>query len=98
MDDETYNNIIESEKDVELSREEELSYIRKIRSNDEEIAKNWTEAQMLREMEYHKRGYNLFVNFGDSLGVVNRFQMTDFEQKQTFKTYLCRGIGNCFFW
>lgn len=98
MDDESFNDIVKSGTDIGLSREQKLSYIRRIRATNETLAENWTEGQMLREMEYHERGYRLFKVFGESFSLVDRFKKTDFEEQQTFKSYFYRFIGNTFFW
>ena len=98
MDDESFNDIVKSGTDIGLSREQKLSYIRRIRATNETLAENWTEGQMLRKMEYHERVYRLFKVFGESFSIVDRFKKTDFEERQTFKSYFYRFIGNTFFW
>ena len=57
---------------------------------------DWTDAEAFREWKYHKRGY--FATKGLFPKINARFAYADFERKQTFKTYLYRFIGNCFFW
>lgn len=72
--------------------------------NDEEGAsfvkmldlENWTDAEAYREWKYHQRGYYATYKLFPKLAM--RFAYVDYEQKQTFKTYLFRFIGNCFFW
>ena len=49
---------------------------------------NWSKAQMLREMIYHKKLYWLGYE-------PTRTIYTDFEKKQTLKTYIRRILGNC---
>ena len=61
--------------------------------------KKWTEAEMLREMLYHDRLYRMFEFFGfEELGWAQQAKIVDFEEEQTFSTYLKRSIGNMAFW
>lgn len=85
---------------LERMAEEHITY----HFNDEEGAafckmikqEGWTDAQEFREWKYHQRGYYLTCKLFPEIAA--RFAYVDFEQKQTFKTYLYRIIGNCFFW
>jgi RHS repeat-associated protein len=85
-----------------MSNEEKVSYIRRIRQEDENLASNWSEADMLREMWYHDRGYELTTFFGSDPSVEGslsyRFNHVHFESEQTFLTYLYRFAGNLAFW
>lgn len=69
-----------------------------IESEYELIDSNWNEAQMLREFEYHDRGYALTSIFGNPFGLTDRFKKVDFEDEQNLKTYAYRSIGNMMFW
>ncbi len=78
-----------------MTREDAMSYIRYLRKNNSTLRENWTEGEMLREWEYHKRSYPFLRVFGeekDSLG--GRAKTVDFEEEQNGKTYFYRFIGN----
>ena len=103
MDDKTFETMDGyDESTYGLSTEEKIAYIRRFRIEKPKIAANWTEAQMLREFNYHDRGYELAILLGSDPTVENtyafRFNHVDFEKKQTFETYLFRIVGNCMFW
>ena len=59
---------------------------------------NWSEAEMLRELNYHEDAYPIVVFFGSDPNVDNswadRLEHVDFEKEQTFTTYLRRFLGN----
>lgn len=80
-----------------LSQEEKLAYIRGLRKQSSSLSKNWSEAEMLREFNYHDKWYYFTKFFGsdenkkDSLA--NRFKYVNFETEQTFSTYVKRFIG-----
>jgi len=78
-----------------MNREDAMSYIRFIREKDSVIRENWTEGEMLREWEYHKRSFPFLRIFGEEEGTLGGSAKTvDFEDKQTAKTYLYRFLGN----
>ena len=85
-----------------MSHEKRLAYIRRIRLEDPEISKNWTEAEMMREMTYHDSMYEIFVLFKSDPSqkgtYAYRTKHVDFEKEQTTKTYLRRFIGNIAWW
>ncbi|MCK9471543.1 MAG: RHS repeat-associated core domain-containing protein, partial [Bacilli bacterium] len=93
-----YNEIVENMKTVGMSRDEKLSYIRYLKEKEPYNYRNWTEAQMMREFEYHDRGYALTSIFGNPFGFTNRFEKVDFEEDQKPCTYFYRTIGNMMFW
>ncbi len=83
-----------------LDRNEALAYIRYLRSNDQTGKyKDWTEGQMFREWEYHKRAYLIFHKYDkdDKHPLTNHAKFVDFEEKQTVLTYWLRFIGNLLF-
>ena len=102
MEAEEYKRISKADDTTGLSREEKLSYIRAFRLDEDNKRKceNWSEAQMLREYEYHDKGFKLAVLFGSDPdiedSVADRFQHVDFEENQTIGTYVKRYIGNLF--
>ena len=107
MTKERYDEIVESETTSGLSIDESIAYIRYIReqvltdidSKNDNLYQDWTEAEMLREMLYHDRIYRMFEFFGlKEIGWAQRAKVVDFEEEQTFSTYLKRSIGNIFFW
>ena len=85
-----------------MTIDEKLAYIRRIRCDNETIRANWSEADMLREMEYHEAGYRIAVFFGsdpDKKGsLAYRLKHVDFEEEQTLETYFYRFIGNLLPW
>ncbi len=83
---------------VGMSRDEKLLYIRYLKEKEPYNYRNWTEAQMMREFEYHDRGYALTSIFGNPFGFTNRFEKVDFEEDQKPCTYFYRTIGNMMFW
>lgn len=85
---ETLSAIAEDHITYFLTDEEGLAYVKMLH------LKNWTVAEAFREWKYHKRGYYLTRYLFPKLAA--RFAYVDFEEKQTFKTYLFRFIGNCF--
>jgi hypothetical protein len=103
MTEERYDEIVESETTSGLSIDESIAYIRYIReqvltdndpTNDHQY-QYWTEAEML----YHDRLYRMFEFFGlEEIGWAQQAKVVDFEEEQTFSTYLKRSIGNMAFW
>ncbi len=97
MDAERFKEIQDSKKTVGLSREEKLAYIRYLRAGNEDLRENWTEAEMLREFEYHDKVYFISSNI---LGIPDsdtpsfNTKKVDFETEQTLRTYLFRFFGN----
>ena len=86
-----------------MTDDEQIAYIRKIRENNLDIANNWTEAEMLRELRYHESAYFISVNLLGSDPEVEgslayRLKHVDYESEQTFETYLRRVIGNLLTW
>ena len=85
-----------------MTTDEKMAFIRRIRNNNDTIKSNWSEADMLREIEYHETGYRIAVFFGsdpnkeDSLA--DRLEHVNFEKEQTFKTYFRRFFGNLLPW
>lgn len=97
MDAERFQEIEISDKTVGLSREEKLAYIRYLRAGDEALRDNWTEAEMLREFEYHDKVYFISSNIlgiPDSDSPSSNTMKVDFEAEQTLRTYLFRFFGN----
>ncbi len=82
---------------VGWSREKKLKYIKFLKQNGKN--ENWSVGQMLREFEYHDGAYNFLTSFGldQSNTFVHRAMHVDFEENQTFYTYILRGIGNFIF-
>ena len=95
----------EETEHCDMDEKKMISYIRKIRAQDETLCQNWSEAEMLREMKYHKTVYKIldFVGFSD-LGtdenptLLRRVKETDFETVQTAETYLKRFFGNILYY
>lgn len=82
-----------------MTREEALAYIRWLREKSkfaEYYKKNWTEGQMLREWQYHKKGYNLFKwqNDNDTRTFAHHFKEANFEEEQNLVSYILRILGN----
>ena len=78
-----------------------VAYIEMYRNADDKIAAGWTEAQMLRELQYHNRAYDLLTSLpqiGPIPGLVEQASIVDFEEKQDAVTYLKRIVGNVMFW
>ena len=103
MDDDTFQKYTTSTSSTYgMTNEEKVSYIRKVREQNVMVANNWTEAEMLREMWYHDRGYEISIAFGikpsTEGSLAYRFNHVDFETEQTFRTYLYRFIGNMAVW
>ena len=74
--------------------ESRMRYVNHLFATDENIAKNWTKAQLLRELRYHANGaQSNFPNF-----IKYRFTNgAGVEIKQTWETYLYRFFGNALF-
>ena len=89
-----YDNGTPSGDTSNLSIEQQIAYIRYIRGNDAEYYVNWTEAQMLREMQYHIRGYEISEKTGNLLKHSSRYVKVDYEKSQNLWTYVKRFIGN----
>lgn len=102
MDKERYDEINETQCTYGLTREEKLAYIRAYRNDSSKDSSDWSEAEMLREYTYHDRGYKTVTFFGsnpeEKNSLADRFEYVNFEEKQTFRTYFYRYIGNCMFW
>ena len=85
-----------------MTIDEKLAYIRRIRCDNKTIRANWSEADMLREMEYHEAGYRIAVFFGSDPDKKNslayRLKHVDFEEEQILKTYFYRFIENLLPW
>ncbi len=100
MDNDEYKNLSDPEGDTHnLSEDKKIAYIRAYRENhNDTFSKNWTESEMLREMEYHEKFYKIVVFLGsdpDKEGsLADRLEHVDFEENQTLKTYLRRFFGN----
>ena len=83
-----------------LSTQEKVAYIKAYRDDaeNEKTTQNWSEAEMLRELNYHEDAYPIVVFFGSDPNVDNswadRLEHVDFEKEQTFTTYLRRFLGN----
>ena len=84
-----------------MTDSEQIAYIRRVRENNSKIYSNWTEAQMLRELRYHEKGYDILtsinISFNKKDEVTYQLNHVDFEEKQNFKTYARRIIANTFF-
>lgn len=91
----------ESDSTAGMTDSEQIAYIRKVRETDSDIRSNWTEAQMLRELRYHEKGYDIITSINFSFykkdEFTNQLNHVNFEPKQTFKTYARRIIANTFF-
>ncbi|MDY5983125.1 MAG: hypothetical protein SPJ17_05465 [Anaeroplasma sp.] len=83
-----------------MTREDAMSYIRYLRENNSTLRENWTEGEMLREWEYHKRGYFIFSlqDENDQTSFKYHFKKADFEETQDFSSYFFRALGNLFIW
>ena len=92
----------EEEPTYGMTTDEKMGFIRKIRNDDSTIKSNWSEADMLREIEYHETGYRIVVFFGsdpDKEGsLADRLEHVNFEEKQNFTTYFRRFFGNLLPW
>ena len=104
MNDEDFSKYSE-EKDPTygMTDDEQIAYIRKIRENNSDIANNWTEAEMLRELRYHESAYYISVNlFGsdpkEEGSLAYRLKHVNYEIEQTLETYLRRIFGNLLTW
>ena len=107
MDDETYSKYDQdNESTGGMSNEEKIAYVRKVRENWrlEELKgkdtplNNWSEAAMLRELDYHEDMCKILVFFEADVtqkgSLAYRLNHVDFEEKQDFITYARRFIGN----
>ena len=57
------------------------------------------EAEMMREIVYHDRGYRLLKWLGlEQTEDGQQFKYVGYEPEQNFRTYYRRLIGNCFMW
>ena len=72
-----------------------IAYIRKVREKNQLIAENWTEAEMLRELQYHQKGYYISEFLVDPFRYSDNLVKVDFEEDKKFMTYFKRYIGNC---
>ena len=84
-----------------MSENEKVAYIRKVRMDgpdgeENPISDHWTEAEMLRELNYHEKGYAIAVWLGipDDRYPTENFKFVDFEVPQTPMTYIKRILGN----
>ena len=69
-----------------MTRDQQLAYVRRIRQGDDKIANNWTEAEMMREIVYHDRGYRLMRAFGlEETETGERLSFVDFEEEKRSK-------------
>ena len=106
MDEIDYNVITNSEDTSGMTRDEQLSYVRKTREvwqngneASQKLVDEWSEADMIREIVYHNRAYRLLKRIGpEDTGLGNRVKMVNFENEQNFETYLRRFAGNLMFW
>lgn len=101
MSEERYNEICSAEtiygsigNTTGLSIEEQIAFIRYVRNVNPKIAENWSEADMLRELQYHERGYYLCEKIGDPFKYCGNLIKVDYEEEQNFKTYFRRFFGN----
>lgn len=77
------------------TNEQKLRYIRACKKYDEEEYENWSEAQMLREFDYHNQFYYASsIDLPCLAGNNESAGHVDFEKDQTAKTYIRRYIGN----
>ena len=83
-----------------LTKEEQLAYVRNLKNNDNDgDYTDWTEAEMLREVSYHAKGYQVLKFFGlGETRFAKRLTHVDFEKKQNWETYVRRIYGNMMFW
>ena len=100
---EEFDNYTDSEAPTYgMTIDEKMAYIRRIRLNNDTIKDNWSEAAMLREMEYHETGYRIAVFFGSDpkkeKSLADRLEHVDFEKEQNFITYFRRFYGNLLPW
>ena len=107
MSDDQYDDILNNKDTSGLSREEQIAYIRKYRERilsdnnveNDQVVKNWSEADMLREIVYHDRAYRFLKWIGlEDIQWGKQSKVVDFEEEQTFTTYFKRAIGNMMFW
>ena len=88
LDSDVINKIIESHNTSTLNNYEICVWIKYLK----QIGKcsKWNQYEMYREWLYHKNLYkhNLFTTHTDYV---------DYEEVQTFRTYLLRTIGNCIY-
>lgn len=85
---------------VGLTKQEKLQYIKYFREQNSIISRNWSEAEMLREFDYHDRGFYLgnFLGPLDVFDLEGRGEEVGFESEQNLKTYVRRIIGNTWCW
>ena len=86
-----------------MTMDEKVAYIRKLRAlDDSDLAQNWTEGEMIRELSYHESASEFLSLFGCDTSVKDsipyRLNHVDYESEQTFLTYLFRFIGNAIPW
>lgn len=101
MSEERYNEICSAEtiygstgNTTGLSIEEQIAFIIYVRNVNPKIAENWSEADMLRELQYHERRYYLCEKIGDPFKYCDNLIKVDYEEEQNFKTYFRRFFGN----
>ncbi len=102
MGDEEYQTIKDSGTTYGMTMGKRISYIRRVRADNENLFRNWSEADMLREMVYHDEALDIFTFFGsdpnNTKSKAHQAKWVDFESKQNFKTYFRRFIGNLAPW
>ena len=102
MSKERYDEINKADQTYGLSREDKLAYIRAYMNDPETDSSKWSEAEMLREFEYHDRGYELVILLGsdpnEKGSFANRFKYVNFEENPNWQTLVYRYIGNLMFW
>ena len=107
MDDETYSKYDQdTESTGGMSYEERIAYVRKVREgwkiDSPSKLDEWSEAEMLRELDYHEDACAILVFFGADVTVEGswayRLNHVSFEVKQTFTTYARRFVGNMIPW
>ena len=88
LDSEVVSKVIESHFTANLSNYEICVWIKYLKRIGK--CSKWNEYQMFREWLYHKNLYkhNWFKSHTDYV---------DYEEIQTFKTYIYRIIGNCIY-
>ena len=89
-----------------LSDKEKVAYIKRAKllkgADGKLVYTDWSEAEMLREMNYHDSAYRFLFfakNFSSRMEkYVTQAKYADFEKNQNAKTYLFRFVGNTISW
>ena len=104
MDKERFDAILKAKDTSNLTREEQIAFVRRQRevwAEDEELSyllDEWSEADMLREIAYHDRAYRALDAWGlGKTDLAERAKKVDFESTQNWLTYTLRSIGNMLF-